>query len=162
VVLQDAFTTFYEPGVLEARGTKDGKVVLTEKRETTGGPETIRLTADRTEINADGDDVAVLKVEVLDKEGRAIPTAANHISFKVSGEGALIGVGNGDPNCPESDKEPKRSLFNGLAQVIVQSTRTPGTITVEAYTEPYPRPKLPAVKVTIATKKVELRAAVAS
>ncbi len=150
----------YEPGVLEARGTKDGKVVLLEKRETTGDPVAIRLTTDRTEINADGEDVAVLKVEVLDKEGRASPTAHNMISFKVTGEGALIGVGNGDPNCQESDKEPKRSLFNGLAQVIVQSTRTPGTITVEAYCEPYPRPVLPAVKVTIATKKVELRASV--
>ena len=151
----------YEPGVLEARGTKDGKIVLTEKRETTGDPVAIRVTADRTEINADGDDVAVLTVEVLDKDGRAIPTAANKISFRVSGEGALIGVGNGDPNCQESDKEPERSLFNGLAQVIVQSTRTPGTITVEAYCKPYPRPVLPTVRVTIATKKVELRPFVA-
>ncbi len=150
----------YEPGVLEARGAKDGKVVLTEKRETTGGPESIRLTADRTEIDANGDDIAVLKVEVLDSAGRAIPTAANMISFRVTGEGALIGVGNGDPNCQESDKAPKRSLFNGLAQVIVQASRTPGTITVEAYTEPYPRPKLPSTQVTIMTKKVELRPAV--
>ena len=150
----------YEPGVLEARGSKDGKVVLTEKRETTGGPESIRLTTDRSEISADGVDVAVLKVEVLDRAGRAIPTAANLISFKVTGEGALIGVGNGDPNCQESDKEPKRSLFNGLAQVIVQATKTPGTITVEAYTEAYPPPKLPSTKVTITTKKVELRPAV--
>jgi beta-galactosidase len=150
----------YEPGVIEARGTKDGKVVLVEKRETTGKPESIRLTADRSEINADGEDVAVLKVEVLDKEGRAIPTAGNTISFKISGEGALIGVGNGDPNCQESDKEPKRSVFNGLAQVIVQSTRTPGTITVEAWTESWPPPKLPATRLTITTKKVELRASV--
>ncbi|MGD1079590.1 MAG: beta-galactosidase GalA [Candidatus Sulfotelmatobacter sp.] len=147
----------YEPGVLEARGTKDGKVVLVEKRETTGQPESIRLTADRTEINADGEDVAILRVEVLDKEGRAIPTADNMISFKVSGEGALIGVGNGDPNCQESDKAPKRSLFNGLAQVIVQASKTPGTITVEAYTENRPLPKLPVTQVTITTKKVELR-----
>ena len=95
------------------------------------------------------------------KRAARIPTAANLISFKVTGEGALIGVGNGDPNCQESDKEPKRSLFNGLAQVIVQATRTPGTITVEAYTEPYPRPKLPSTQVTITTKKVELRPAVA-
>ncbi len=150
----------YEPGVLEARGKKDGKVVLVEKRETTGKPESIRLTADRTEINADGEDVAVLRVEVLDKEGLALPTAANMISFKVTGEGALIGVGNGDPNCQESDKEPKRSLFNGLAQVIVQASKTPGTITVEAYTENYPRPKLPSVTLAITTKKVELRPAV--
>ncbi len=155
------WSVIYEPGVLEARGTKDGKVVLTEKRETTGDPVAIRLTTDRTEINADGDDVAVLTVEVLDKEGREIPIAGNKISFKVSGEGALIGVGNGDPNCQESDKEPERSLFNGLAQVIVQSTRTPGTIRVEAYCKPYPRPVLPPVTVAITTKKVELRPSVA-
>jgi beta-galactosidase len=147
----------YEPGVLEARGMKDGKVALTEKRETTGDPVAIRLTADRTEINADGDDLAILKVEVLDREERAIPTAANKISFRVIGEGRFLGVGNGDPNCQESDKEPERSLFNGLAQVIVQSTRTPGTITVEAYCKPYPRPVLPTVQVTITTKKVDLR-----
>jgi len=154
------WTVKYEPGVLEARGTKDGKVVLTEKRETTGDPVAIRLTPDRTEINADGDDVSVLTVEVLDKEGRAIPTAHNKISFRVSGEGALIGVGNGDPNCQESDKEPERSLFNGLAQVIVQSSRAPGTITVEAYCKPYPRPVLPAVQVKITTKKVDLKPSV--
>ena len=151
----------YEPGVLEARGTKDGKVVLTEKRETTGEPVSIRLTPDRTEINADGEDVVVLRVEALDKGGRAIPTAANMTQFKVTGEGRLIGVGNGDPNCQESDKDPKRSLFNGLAQVIVQATKTPGTITVEAYTEDWPGPKLPATKVNITSRRVELRPAVA-
>ena len=59
----------YEPGAIEARGSKDGKVVLTEKRETTGPAVAIRLTADRTEIDADGEDVAMLKVEALDKEG---------------------------------------------------------------------------------------------
>jgi beta-galactosidase len=150
----------YEPGVLEARGTKDGKVLLTEKRETTGEIHSIRLTADRNEINADGEDLSILKVEVLDKEGRVVPTANHIILFKISGEGAIIGVGNGDPNCQESDKALKRSVFNGLAQVIVQSTRTPGTITVEAYNEYWPHPKLEGTKITITTKKVELRASV--
>jgi beta-galactosidase len=155
------WSVVYEPGVIEARGTKNGKVVLTQKRETTGDPVAIRLTTDRTEINADGEDVAVLTVEVLDHQGRAIPTASNKISFRVSGDGALIGVGNGDPNCQESDKEPERSLFNGLAQVIVQSTKTAGTIAVEAYCKPYPRPVLPTVRVNITTRKVDLRPAVA-
>ena len=147
----------YEPGTIEARGSKGGKVVLTDKRETTGESASIKLTADRTEINADGEDIAVVRVEVLDGEGRHVPTASNMISFKVSGEGALIGVGNGDPNCQESDKEPKRSLFNGLAQVIVQATKNPGTITLEAYTEDWPPPKLPPVKIEITTKKADLR-----
>jgi beta-galactosidase len=150
----------YAPGVLEARGTKDGKVVLTAKRETSGKPESIHLTPDRTEIDADGKDVSVITVEALDGQGRAIPVADYPIKFKVTGEGALIGVGNGDPNCQESDKEPQRSLFNGLAQVIVQGTRTSGTITVEAYTEQRPGPKLPSTTVTITTNKVELRPSV--
>src|SRR5579859_1918184 len=60
----------YEPGVLEARGSKDGKIALTAKRETTGAAESVRLTADRLEINADGEDVCIVKVEALDHEGR--------------------------------------------------------------------------------------------
>jgi len=150
----------YAPGVLEARGTKNGRVVLTEKRETTGKPESIKLTADRTEIDANGEDLTILRVEVLDKDGRAVPTADNMIQFKITGEGALIGVGNGDPNCQESDKEPKRSLFNGLAQVLVQASRTPGTITVEAHCDER-HIKIAPAQVTITTKEVELRPSVA-
>ncbi len=147
----------YEPGVIEARASKGGKVVMTEKRETTGKQETIKLTAGRTEIDANGEDLVFIRVEALDKQGRPVPTCNDLIQFRVTGEGKLIGVGNGDPNCQESDKEPKRSLFNGLAQVIVQSTRKPGEIVVEAYTDEYPGPKLPAVIVNITTKKVPMR-----
>ena len=60
----------YEPGFIEARGYKAGKLALTEKRETTSQPATINLTADRAEIDANGEDLAILKVEVLDKQGR--------------------------------------------------------------------------------------------
>jgi beta-galactosidase len=150
----------YEPGAIEAQGWKDGKLALTEKRETTGRVAALRLMADRTEINADGEDLAILKVDALDSEGRAVPTASNLINFKVTGEGVLIGVGNGDPNCQQSDKEPRRSLFNGLAQVIVQSTKKAGTLEIEASTVVRGSTVTPA-KVTITTKQVELRPAVA-
>jgi len=152
----------YAPGAIEARGSKDGKVVLTEKRETTGDAVSIRLTADRTAIDADGEDVSILKVEALDKDGRAVPTANNFIGFHVTGEGRLIGVGNGDPNCQESDKEPKRSLFNGLAQVIVQAGKRPGEIHIEAVKEGWEGPELTPAKLVVTTGKVELRPAVAS
>ena len=150
----------YAPGTIEARGRKDGQVVKTEKRETTGPAVAIRLTVDRAEIDADGEDIAMLTVEALDKEGRAVPTASNLVGFKVSGEGALIGVGNGDPNCQESDKEPRRSLFNGLAQVIVQATKRPGEIRIEAEKEGWFGPELTGAKLVITTKKVETRPAV--
>jgi len=152
----------YEPGSIEARGSKDGKVILTEKRETAGAPSQIRLTPDRTEINADGEDVVMIKVEALDKEGRPVPNADNRLSFNVSGAGRLIGVGNGDPNCQESDKDPKRSLFNGLAQIVVQGTKHAGEIHIEAVknAEAWDDPELTPAKLTITTRQVELRPAV--
>ncbi|MGH8181127.1 MAG: glycoside hydrolase family 2 TIM barrel-domain containing protein, partial [Steroidobacteraceae bacterium] len=149
----------YEPGVIEARGMKDGVVVMTSRRETTGAPATIRLSCDRSEIAADGEDVAIVRVEVLDDAGRPVPTADNLIKFSISGEGALLGVGNGDPNCQESDKQPTRSLFNGLAQLIVQATRNPGILVIEAHTEEFPGPKLPRTTLSISTRKSPLRAA---
>jgi beta-galactosidase len=132
-------------------------VVLTEKRQTTGPAVAIRLTADRLEINADGEDVAMVTAEALDKDGRAVPTANNLIGFTVSGDGKLIGVGNGDPNCQESDKEPKRSLFNGLAQVILQANKKAGAIQVEAVKSGWDGAELTPAKLTITTKAVELR-----
>ena len=150
----------YEPGAIEARGSKDGNVVLTEKRETTGPAVSIKLTADRTEINADGEDIVILTVEALDKQGRSVPTADNYLAFNVSGEGKLIGVGNGDPNCQESDKEPKRSLFNGFAQVILQSTKRPGQIRIEAVKEGWDGDELTPAKIAITTKAVEPRPSV--
>jgi beta-galactosidase len=149
----------YEPGTIEAHGFKDGNLALSEKRETTGPVVSLRLTADRSEMKADGEDVVLLKVEGLDSVGRAVPTASNLIDFKVTGEGALIGVGNGDPNCQESDKEPHRSLFNGLAQAILQSTKTAGTIEIEASTKTRNN-DIPSTKLTITTKQAELRLAV--
>jgi beta-galactosidase len=150
----------YMPGAIEARASRDGKVLLTEKRETTGPTVAIRLTPDRTEIQADGEDLIFIKVEALDKEGRPVPTADNLISFKVEGEGKLIGVGNGDPNCQQSDKEPKRSLFNGLAQVILQSTKRPGDIRFEALKEGWDGPELTPAKLVIKTDLAKLRPAV--
>ena len=149
----------YEPGVIEAHGWRDGKLALTERRETTGPVASLRLTADRTTIDADGEDVAMLKVDALDSGGRPVPTASQLIRFTVTGDGALIGVGNGDPNCQESDKQPRRSLFNGLAQAILQSTKTAGTIEIEAAAGSSDVPIAPA-KLSITTRRVELRPAV--
>jgi beta-galactosidase len=146
----------YEPGAIEAQGWKDGKLALSEKRETTGPAVSLRVTADRSEINADGEDVAVLTVDALDSAGRTVPTAAVLVDFKITGEGALIGVGNGDPNCHESDKEPQRSLFSGLAQVIVQSTKTPGTIEIEAQVNVRHVSMTPA-KLSVTTRPVQPR-----
>jgi len=61
-----------------------------------------------------------------------VPTASNKVQFTVEGPGKIIGVGNGDPSCHEPDKASARSLFGGLAQVIVQGTKQAGEIVLTA------------------------------
>jgi len=166
----------YAPGVLEARGKKAGRVVMTEKRETTGEPAALRLTAEklpgRDGVLADGEDLLLVRVEALDAAGRLVPTACNPVEYKVSGAGKIIGLGNGDPNCQEPDKPKgataRRSLFNGLAQVVLQAGREAGNITLEATATFYPGvaeslavPKQTATaRLTVQTNAAKARAAV--
>lgn len=127
-----AWKVKYAPGAIEARGTKDGKIVLTEKHETTGAPAKLVLRPDRQKISADGEDLSVIAVEVQDAQGRIMPIASNEVTFEISGAGKLIGVGNGDPSCHESDKGNKRSAFNGLCMAFVQANKQAGEIRVAA------------------------------
>lgn len=132
----------YTPGVLIAKGYKGGKEVLTSKVETTGTPATVQLAPHRATLAADGADVSVIAVQVADEQGRMVPTANHEITFEISGPGKIIGVGNGDPGSHEPDcyvttdgnpsPQWKRSLFNGIAQVIVQSTGDAGEIRLTA------------------------------
>jgi beta-galactosidase len=121
----------YAPGTLEARASRGGRVVLTDKRETAGAAARIVAVADRAKISADGQDLAVINVMVVDAQGRPAPMADNEVAFAVSGPGSVIGVGNGDPSCHEPDKATQRSAFNGLCMAIVQSKRgEAGAVTV--------------------------------
>jgi beta-galactosidase len=147
-----AWDVKYAPGTIEAHGFKDGKQVLTAKRETTGPAAKLVLTADRQQIAADGEDVAMFAVEVQDAQGRAVPTADNLVSFGLSGEGKAMGTGNGDPTDHEPDPGSSRKAFNGLAMALVQSSKAAGSITVEATS-----PGLSSASVTISSKAVKLR-----
>lgn len=129
------WTVPYEPGKLEAVAYKKGKK-LTAKVETTGPAYEVVVTPYRTTMTADGKDVAILNISAVDREGRVVPDADNLIRFYVSGDAKIIGVGNGDPSSHEPDKCAdgawQRALFNGYAQVIVQSGRTSDMIHFEA------------------------------
>jgi beta-galactosidase len=151
-----AWIVKYAPGAIEARGFKDGQLAMTTKRETTGPAAKLVMNADRREVSADGDDVAFFAVKVQDAQGRVVPITDNLVTFKVSAEGRLIGVGNGDPTDQESDKGNSRKAFSGLCMAIAQSTKTAGKITVEAAS-----PGLAPASVTVASKAVPLRPQVA-
>jgi beta-galactosidase len=87
---------------------------------------------DRAEIAADRRDVAHVTVEILDAQGRVVPTADSEVAFVVEGEGKLIGLDNGDPQSHEDYKGTRRKAFNGLCLGILQSTGKSGRIRVTA------------------------------
>ena len=125
----------YEPGTLEAIAYKKGKK-LTAKVETTGQVTKVILNPDKTILSADGKDATVVNVSMEDEKGRTVTDANNLIVFTLSGNAKIIGVGNGDPSSHEPDNCEvgawQRSAFNGKCQVIIQSEKTPGTVTLEA------------------------------
>lgn len=120
----------YQPGKVVAIGYKNGKRMLTKQVETTKPAYKIVMKTDRQTISADGRDVAVVTVEVQDAKGRIVPDACPMLTFKLSGDGRILGVGNGDPSYLGADHpnhndchEFSIPAFNGLAQVIIQSSR---------------------------------------
>ena len=151
-----AWTVPYAPGAIEARGYKGGQVVMNAKRETTSAAAKLIMKADRQEVSADGEDVAMFTVEVQDAQNRVLPMTDNVVKFRVSGAGKLIGVGNGDPTDHESDRGAVRKAFCGYCMAIVKSEKGTGSITVEAES-----PGLTSATVTIAAKAVTLRPQVA-
>ena len=98
---------------------------------TAGEPHQIILESDRKSLRADGNDLAFITVKVLDKAGNTVPTANNTLRFSVEGAGTLIATDNGDPTSHVSFQSNEKKLFNGLALVIIKSSRSEGKIKVK-------------------------------
>jgi beta-galactosidase len=127
----------YQPGKVVAIGYKNGKRILTETVETTRPASRIVLKADRQTMKADGRDVSVVTVEVQDNKGRIVPNACPMLTFRLEGEGRIIGVGNGDPAYLGEDHPKDKDChefgipaFNGLAQILIQSSQIPSALTL--------------------------------
>ena len=123
----------YAPGTLSAKGLDaGGRVTATGMVQTTGPAAALRMSTERPRLDADGEDVAPVKVEVVDAEGRVVPTADNLVAFQVKGAGSVAGVGNGNPSDHDPDQAAQRRAFNGLCMVVVRSGAAQGAIQVTA------------------------------
>jgi len=150
------FTVPYAPGTLKAVGVNGDREVATSVLQTAGNPVKLRLTADRSALSADGEDLSFITVEAVDAQGSLQPNAASEVRFTISGPGTIMAVGNGDGTSKESYQGDHRALFNGRALVVVRTSRTPGAIRFSASA-----PGMSAGEVTIGTEpgpaKAELR-----
>ncbi len=126
----------YAPGRLEAIAYKNGKLVSTFKTETTGQPVELKLEPYKNILLNDGLDAIPVTVKALDAKGREVPTTNILVQFSINNKAKIIGVGNGNPTSHEEDKASERKLFNGLAQVIIQSNEgADGVVELKATAE---------------------------
>ncbi len=126
------WTVKYAPGSLSAKGYNGDSLAAAETLATTGAPASLRLATDRTNLVADAEDLTPVEVDVLDAQGRIVPTAGNLVTFQVQGAGRVAGVGNGNPGDHDPDKAAFRHAFNGKCMVIVGSNAQPGSILLTA------------------------------
>ncbi len=125
----------WEPGVLEAIGyDKTGKELCRDRRETTGPGVALRLKSrvapDELGFKADGADLALLEFEVVDAQGRRVPTALDMVEFTVEGPAEWRGgIAQGPENHILSKSLPVEC---GVNRAFLRSTPTPGKIVVRA------------------------------
>jgi hypothetical protein len=122
----------FEPGNLTAAALSDtGEVLSIDASLTPGAPARVLLSLDAPALAtgtgeavlADGEDVALVRASVVDADGRLCTTASHNVTFAIlSGPGAVLGVGNGDPSSHEPNVASSRSAYHGLVRAVVQVT----------------------------------------
>ena len=120
------FTLPYAPGVLRVAGIENGAETETQTLQTAGKPAKIRLTADRTTWDCEGQHLAFITAEVTDKNGNVVPNAENLLHFSIKGEGNLIATGSADLKDEVPYNVCDRKSWKGRAIAVVKNTRQEG------------------------------------
>lgn len=125
----------FTPGVLEAVGYNDGKEAARMQLRTAGKPAKLKLAAIQHPKGwkADGADLVLLQVEVVDAEGNRCPLANNLIHFMVEGPAEWRGgIAQGSDNYILSEKLPVEC---GVNRALLRSSVTAGKVVVRAEAE---------------------------
>lgn len=123
----------YVPGVLTAVAyDPEGNEVARESEYSFGDPTKVCLTANRSEITANGTDLIFVEIEVEDCDGHPVRNARNRVKVEVTGAGRLVGMDNGDSTDYDQYKATSRRLFSGKALAVIASNGEPGEISVKA------------------------------
>ena len=132
------FNVPYQPGTLKAVGYNGAQQVNTAALHTANAPVKIKLTADRRQIKANGEDLSYITIELLDANGHRNTTAENDVHFTMQGDGTIAGVGNANPISLESYQQPHRKAWQGRCMAVIKGGEKGGAITLTASAEGLP------------------------
>ena len=122
----------YKEGTLKAVAYSGGKKTAEYELKTAGEVKKLRAESDNPGWKADGYDLQHVVISAVDRNGVVNPLATDTLEFAVSGPAEIVGVINGDLSSDELFTEPRRSLHDGKATVILRSTKEAGPVTLTA------------------------------
>lgn len=134
----------YVPGKIEAIAYNDGdrSPVARHKIETNGKAVKLRADADNVDWKADGMDLQHIRVQAVDDKGRRDVSSRNKLTFAVEGAAEIVGVINGDNTSDELFTGNSRSLYEGLATIILRSTPESGKVVLKISSPGFKEEKL--------------------
>lgn len=123
----------FEAGTLKAIAyDENGVEIARDEASSFGDAASLHLTANRSQVTADGSELIFVTIDALDTDGHAVANANNRVHVTVTGEGMLAGLDNGDSTDCEPYKGDCRRLFSGKLLAIIAPSLTAGTITITA------------------------------
>jgi hypothetical protein len=122
----------YESGEVKVKAKDADNKTLSAELKKVYEPVKIILKPDTLKLKADNQDIAIVEVQLLDKNNNRALLKDNLINFEISGEGKIIGVDNGDASSLDNYKLPKRKAQFGRCIVVVQTTGKSGNIKLMA------------------------------
>ncbi|KAA2215770.1 glycoside hydrolase family 2 TIM barrel-domain containing protein [Maribacter flavus] len=125
------FKVPYEPGELRVIALNNGNEVTSKILTTTSSATSIRLTSERKSVKAGSQDLAFVKIEVVDNQNQRILQEDFEITIQIDGVGELIGSGNGNPRDLASVNNTTLRTFHGKAQAIIRPGKSKGEITMK-------------------------------
>jgi beta-galactosidase len=134
----------YAPGRLLAVGYRNGREAARWELRTAGAPTVAEVSVDRSQLSANGEDLAYVAVELHDADGTPIYARNDdrQVRVRVSGAGALAGIGNGNPIDVSSFQSGERKTFHGRVVAVVRAGTQAGPIVVDIETEGLPSRQL--------------------
>jgi len=132
----------YSRGTIRAVAYNGSAEAASDKLTTAGEPVSLRLKADRTVLDADGQDLSYVEIEMIDADGVVVPDADRPVRIRVQGAGRFVCMDNGDTADSGAQLRADKPSFMGRAQAVVQASRSSGTILITASADGLPDAKL--------------------
>lgn len=124
------FDTTYHAGKVEVIAYSDGKECGRDEILTASDEVVIAAKADRTQIPADGSDIAYIDICMQDASGILNPNADKAVSISLDGPGEIMGYGSADPESEENYYDTVAKAYEGKLRAAVRGTGETGKIVV--------------------------------